>query len=486
MRIPFIFSFAVFFFLNPLIARCETLDRESQLKVNKAIDKGVKYLREIQSEDGTWNHYRKLGATALAAWTLLESEVPPTDPAIQKAAKYIRKQSLVCDYNYEICLALIFLSKLGDPQDIPLIESMAFRLLKSQNKLGGWGYNLYRPSASEKTRLTQIINNRKPTKPLGIKSGITQNSAELSPEIRKNLINFFQRPPAKWSHPGDNSNTQFSMLALWVSRRYGIPVDRAIVDVAHRFRISQLPDGSWTYQYSPPGKPNLYHNTPAMTACGLIGLALGHGVNPQGEKTLLEKNPQVQAGLAKLAKFLEKDDLESEFHKKRYYFLWTMERMAVIYGMKKIGDVDWYRWGVDLLLKHQSDDGSWRGEYEKAGCDTCFSLLFLKRVNLAEDLTKKIKGGRIPVFIPDKKKKKKAGRIPILEDPKKKTNKKSKIPLIKPDSKKKGDAKKKDGAKPKPKIPLIEGKEYFPFLGGHPKLFCQEVLRLTRESRRKV
>jgi hypothetical protein len=40
----------------------------------------------------------------------------------------------------------------------------------------------------------------------------------------------------------------------------------------------------------------------------------------------------------------------------------------------------------------QLNDGSWSGDYATGGADTCFALLFLRRANLANDLTVMLKG----------------------------------------------------------------------------------------------
>jgi hypothetical protein len=70
-----------------------------------------------------------------------------------------------------------------------------------------------------------------------------------------------------------------------------------------------------------------------------------------------------------------------------YYFLWSLERTAVAFGLDKIGDKDWYTWGADFLVADQEKDGSWRGVHGDYGADTCFALLFLRRADLAKDLS---------------------------------------------------------------------------------------------------
>ena len=76
---------------------------------------------------------------------------------------------------------------------------------------------------------------------------------------------------------------------------------------------------------------------------------------------------------------------------KSYYFFWSLERVGVILDQDKIGGHDWYAWGSEILVANQGGDGSWHGEYPPA-VDTCFALLFLKRSNVARDLTSALKG----------------------------------------------------------------------------------------------
>jgi hypothetical protein len=68
------------------------------------------------------------------------------------------------------------------------------------------------------------------------------------------------------------------------------------------------------------------------------------------------------------------------------YCLWSVERLAMVCDLKTIAGHDWYAWGADLLVTHQNDDGSWAGSMPQP-VDTCLALLFLKRVNVAKDLT---------------------------------------------------------------------------------------------------
>src|SRR5262249_39231516 len=76
-----------------------------------------------------------------------------------------------------------------------------------------------------------------------------------------------------------------------------------------------------------------------------------------------------------------------------YYFLWSLERVAVAFGLETIGNKDWYAWGTEFILTHQDANGGWE-DYGHSGrvADTCFALLFLCRANLAKDLSASLRG----------------------------------------------------------------------------------------------
>src|SRR5262249_1836794 len=80
------------------------------------------------------------GYAALPALTLLECGVPPSDPLIQRTANYVRSKRVTLNTTYELSLAILFLDRLGDPQDKKLIQTYALRLVAGQTATGGWGY----------------------------------------------------------------------------------------------------------------------------------------------------------------------------------------------------------------------------------------------------------------------------------------------------------------------------------------------------------
>src|SRR5262249_35080087 len=71
----------------------------------------------------------------------------------------------------------------------------------------------------------------------------------------------------------DNSNTQFAILALWVARKYELPLESTFARIEERFRRSQLPSGGWAYRF----QPSVDWPNGSMACVGLLGLAVGRG-----------------------------------------------------------------------------------------------------------------------------------------------------------------------------------------------------------------
>jgi hypothetical protein len=61
----------------------------------------------------------------------------------------------------------------------------------------------------------------------------------------------------------------------------------------------------------------------------------------------------------------------------------------MIFNLKTIAGKDWYGWGARRIVDIQKEEGCWH-EYHGPIPDTCFALLFLKRVNVARDLTQQL------------------------------------------------------------------------------------------------
>ncbi len=198
---------------------------------------------------------------------------------------------------------------------------------------------------------------------------------------------------------GDNSNTQFALLALWAARRHGVPTEQGILAAYERFITSQHNDGGWGYHMTGGG------STSSMTCVGLLGNGMGHGtapdivrLDPTNLKNSIVKpaleDVRIQNGLKALSKFVGQpsfDDTKTNFPMENLYFLWSVERVAMLYDLRVINGKDWYGWGAQILVHNQQPTGVWQagGSYpgNNPSLNTCFALLFLKRSNLVQDLT---------------------------------------------------------------------------------------------------
>ncbi len=186
----------------------------------------------------------------------------------------------------------------------------------------------------------------------------------------------------------DNSTSQFAVLALWAARRHQVPMFWTLNLVAMRYYSSQNADGSWGYHYRLGGGDP---ERPPMTCVGLLGLAVAHGLaHDLDTKILQEQDPWIIKGLAALSKNVGTPTGRDEnLPMANLYFLWSVERVGVLYDLPTIGKKEWYRWGAEILVANQEKAGNWnKGGYYGAtpAIDTCLALLFLKRANLTTDL----------------------------------------------------------------------------------------------------
>jgi hypothetical protein len=189
----------------------------------------------------------------------------------------------------------------------------------------------------------------------------------------------------------DNSNTQFAILALWTAQRHRVPTERSLKLIVRRYETSQNPDGTWSYDYIFGGGGG---GSPAMTSVGLIGLAVGHGLANAEAGGPPVRDRRILNGLTALSRFVgQPAEQIVNLRMQNLYFLWSLERVAVLYNLPKIGDKDWYRWGAQILVANQDLKGNWaNGQYPGSSepLDTCLALLFLKRANLVRDLTSRL------------------------------------------------------------------------------------------------
>jgi hypothetical protein len=306
-------------------------------QVLASIERGVAFLKREQQPRGNWNEFPGYdgGVTSLCALALLNSGVPADDPTVRQALNYIR--SLQPDKTYTVSL-----------------QTMALC------------------AAEPKKDMLQIRRNIKWLEEKQIKEG--------------------QRKGA-WSYPGpagDNSNSQFAVLALYDGQRVGVEVSRETWMLAAKYwSETQNDDGSWGYVYGDAG-------TGSMTCAGIGGLAICLAALESGDATVRngnvvccrphEDNDQLDRGIDWLGQRF------SVNHNPRpagggqsclYYYLYGLERSGRLTARRFMGKHDWYREGAEFLVREQDSlshywKGNWYAERDPR-ISTAMALLFLSK-----------------------------------------------------------------------------------------------------------
>jgi hypothetical protein len=403
----------------PVVAEIKPLTKEEQAKIDKAIDKGVAFLKKTQTKrgdwGGPWSASHAVAQCALPAYALLESGVAADDPAIQKAATALRRGALKTLYTYDLSLALLFFDRLGDAQDKKLIQRLGLRLLAGQCRTGGWSYR--NPSLNEKYEAALV----KSLEDLSKQMEKTESTVEALkkvdvPRSFRHLTVFQDRRAFDWQEVGgadplvadtpligltDNSNTQFAILGLWAAHRHGVPAGPTFRLVVERFERCQRANGNWSYGggFDAASRASPAPTCRSMTCAGLLALAVGRGakLSTPGLPPPGREDVRVIRALMALCQEigLPNGTMDQRVPHRDVYFLWSLERVGMLYNLPTIGDKDWYRWGAEM------SKGSWPGASLEIGSssatpdygaivNTAFALLFLKRSHPMKDLTVKL------------------------------------------------------------------------------------------------
>ncbi len=321
---------------RPLVAQRPAGPVDAQ-QVLTAIDRGVAYLKREQSPRGRWSDMAGYqgGITALCTLALLDSGLDARDPTVAKALTYLR--GLKLDKTYTVSL-----------------QTMVFCAAEPNRDMIAIGRNVR--WLEEK----QI--------PRGPRKG-------------------------SWSYPGpggDNSNSQFAVLALHEAQAVGVKVNPATWERAEGYwRSTQNGDGSWGYV---PGDVG----TGSMTCAGIGGLAISSAAMESGDAEVLggqviccrPHNPDdaLERGIGWLAQHFSVSRNPRPLGAGQsviYYYLYGLERAGRLTARRFIGDHDWYREGAEFLVHDQDPlshywKGTWHAE-QNPHVGTALALLFLSK-----------------------------------------------------------------------------------------------------------
>lgn len=337
--------------------------------------RGVEFIKSKQTKEGFWEYdddaktdTNNVGLSALCTIALIENGVPHNDPVVRKGYEFVLEKSGRLKNTYELALATVMLSRMGDRRDRLRIKTLAARLFAGQLKSGGWTYSCPEADA-DILRTPQALN---------LKDGV-----------------------------GDNSCTQFAVLGLWVASRTGVNIEYPLRAVSDRFIKNQREDGGWNYNLDEKAGSG-----PSMTCAGLFCLTVAQaskikaaknkeaGTAPAADspeatsvddppvKSLLA-HPVFKKGLERTGQFV--GGIGNGTPK---YFLWSVERIGVLLGLQQLGSTDWFAKGATALLATQKSNGAWEETGHGGGPLVCtsFAVLFLRKANLGSDISRLLEG----------------------------------------------------------------------------------------------
>jgi hypothetical protein len=317
-------------------------------QVGNSIDRGVRFLLGQQNQDGSWSDQGILnqpgGVTALCTLALLNSGVEPSHPQMQKALEYLRK--IPPERTYVVSLQTMVFAQ-AEPDRDRLLIGRNVRWLEGK---------------------------------------------QISDEQNKGA----------WSYPGlgsgDNSNSQFALLALHEAERVGVTAgDRTWRLAKTYWENCQNPDGSWGYNRQIP------IGSGSMTCAGITSLVIAADrVQASDARVIGDRieccagrepgdDNRIQRALIWLGQHYSVSHNPNSGAWLLYY-LYGLERAGRMTGQRFIplpsragqpDRADWYREGAEVLVnKQESLSGFWSSpslSEDKPPIGTSFALLFLSK-----------------------------------------------------------------------------------------------------------
>jgi hypothetical protein len=305
--------------------------------IEQALEKGCEYLIRQQNPNGSWDAMgaadKRVGATGLVLLALANAGLDADHPAVKRGLGWLRLQEP--NETYHVSLQTLALAMLSPQADFAILTRNAAWLEAAQVQNGpGAGSWTYGPS------------------PAG---GM-----------------------------GDNSNTQYALLALHEAARAGAWVNRDTwVRSQQYFVACNNADGSWGYSGRSAGTGSMtcagigsiwitseYLGTPDARAAGNRVSCCGGGRAPQ----VLER------GLDWLGRrFSVTQNPGTGSDTWLYYYLYGMERVGRFTARRFIGEHDWFREGAEMLVAAQDRlSGQFTARrLEDATVATSFALMFL-------------------------------------------------------------------------------------------------------------
>ncbi|MHB1157216.1 MAG: hypothetical protein ACYC26_10300 [Phycisphaerales bacterium] len=340
--------------------------RKERKDVNLAIEKGVKYLISQYQGNGEFSgkYQKQIGQTALIVFSLLKSG--------------------------------------ANEQETCVSESIPAMLAYGLNRPGTDGRGTY--NAGLVMMAMDLIRERAEAQiadhslDIKIRREAIANRPKAVAVIRKCVSGLYanQKANQSFSYGGgaakaghDMSIHQYALLGMWAAYRSRVVLKPNYWDDQIKYLMAiQKPDGGWAYK--PDKNPSR-----AMTTAGIGSLAICAAntvkkritrqtvaiTNNRGleTKTITDIPPKspVEKSISHGFEWLAQNNIQVV----DAYYLYGLERAAVLTGTTTINNIDWYDAMATQIVAKQNADGSWAGNENLGGstCTTAWYLLFLRR-----------------------------------------------------------------------------------------------------------
>ncbi|HLY08506.1 MAG TPA: hypothetical protein VKW04_04270 [Planctomycetota bacterium] len=399
-----------------------------QIKVDMAIEKGIKYLKANNASHlGAKDHVgRKMSNRELVLFTYVHSDVPETDPDFKTLFDDMIKDKL--EATYCVALQAMVLEEVQRVTWQKRILMCAKFLVDNQGPQGYWSYgspSIYvEDVAYDIPKRKDVETGGGKDKPGGVRE-FNLPSAN-GPKVKPAVKNKVKVKKDRDGEGHDNSNTQYAALGMRACYDSGIIIEDKVIDLAIKWlRDSQkkttgpeeeLIEGGVNGPDKPGARPGVasgsggtvagpsmvvkkampqgwcYSDHPdheaygSMTAGAIGSLAIWDYIkdNDDGKKRTWKNDKDIHEGLVWVAKNFsvtynpgpyEHAKMEKDSKNQYLYYMYALERAGMLYGTEVMGAHKWYPEGAKVLIETQAANGSWGA----GTVDTCFAILFLKR-----------------------------------------------------------------------------------------------------------
>lgn len=359
--------------------------------VHEAIQRGMASLRDAQRADGTFDsmraggpHAQALGRTALPLLALLKGGMAPGDPTIVRGMRAMHGFDVEATYSAACFLMAIHAfyrpaldmneEEIGEqrskrveaeevaarlsPRDRKALERGRDFLVAAQDVGGLWSYGVgTRPSGAYDLSNTQYAL-------LGLRAAADCGIA-VPLEVWRNALDALVGLQ-------DEAGEEMSLVGREVRGGYVFRTDRKAAARGFPYQRGPLDARGPRPPIEAPDA------TGSMTTAGVACVAIcveglwrhrrfSGASRAKAERSLRDGQAWMQKHFS-----VTENPNNPNWH---LYYLYGLERMGMLLGIRWLGEHDWYKEGADVLLGlEDKPQGGWGNTI-----DTSFAILFLKR-----------------------------------------------------------------------------------------------------------